>query len=321
MATSTARELADHTHSREGSPGDRRWLDVAVLWVASVSAYALILFLLAQFQAQQLQAWEMEQIASALRDGNLEQAAMYGANPIAYLFPTDLVIKFALIGLAVVALAWTGRRALAWALPFGAALVSISPAWGTGVPLPRPLGDSGDWSFWGSLVLEPASRSVDGVATWPLILGVAVETALLILPLVAAPARRASVTMAAAFRRSAIPTVVVAVAALASIEFPSTEELYQVPAAVLVLGFVAGAVATGAGSALVRLPAAVAVPAIIGPILLPDFSTNTGQYVMQSLACAVGALFIVLGTLAAPWVHERFTAMRQQRDSEIAAVT
>jgi hypothetical protein len=282
-----------------------------VLWVAAVSAYALILFLLAQFEMQQLQAWEMEQLVSALRDGNLELAAVLGASPLVFAYPTGLIVKFALVGLAVVALAWTGRRALAWTLPFAMALVSISPAYSsTGTPVPHPLSGGDQGNLWGSLVLQPAMRSYDSVATWPLLLGVAVQTSLLLLPLVAAPARRAVVPMASAARRVAIPTAAVAVVALASIEFPSVDELYRVPASVLVLGLVAGAVATGAGSAWLRLPAAVTVPAIIGPIILPNFNSNTGQYVTLSLAVAAGALIVVLGTLAAPWMYMRFTALR-----------
>lgn len=310
-------QVRDH----QESPGNRRWLDVTVLWVATVSAYALILFLLAQFQMQQLQALEMEQIVSALRDGNLEQAAVFGVSPVVFLYPTAMVVKYALVGLAVIALAWTGRRALAWTLPFAMALVSISPAYSsTGPSVPHPLSGGDQGALWGSLVLQPAIRSVDSVATWPLLLGVAVQTSLLLLPLVAAPARRAAVPLASAARRAAIPTVAVAVVALASIEFPSTDELYRVPASVLVLGLVAGAVATGAGSAWLRLPAAVAVPAIIGPIILPDFNSTTGQYVMLSLAVAAGALFVVLGTLAAPWMYERFTAFRHADSAPVASV-
>jgi hypothetical protein len=114
--------------------------------------------------------------------------------------------------------------------------------------------------------------------------------------------------------------VVVAVVSLASIEFPSVDELYRVPAAVLVLGLVAGAIATGAGSAWLRLPAAVAVPAIIGPIILPDFNSTNSQYVVLSLGCAAGALFVVLGTLAAPWIHERFSALRHSKSTATASV-
>lgn len=280
-----------------------------MLWVAALGAHALTLFLLAQFQVQQMQAWELEQMVSALRAGDLENAAMYGVEPLTLHYPTELVTKFALVGLAVIALAWTGRRALAWALPIAVALVSISPAYGSAAP--HAIADQGDWNLWGSLVLQPATSRTDDVSTWPLILGVGVQTALLLLPLVAAPARRAAVPMASAVRRAAVPTAAIALVAMAAIEYPTTDELYRVPAAVLVLGFVAGAVATGAGSAWLRLPAAVAVPAIIGPIILPDFSNNTGQYVMLSLAVAAGALLVVLGTLAAPWAHDRLTALRR----------
>lgn len=311
MTTPTRTSPSTNERDRYEASGSRRWLDVAVLWVAAVSAYALVLFLLAQFELQRLQAWEMEQLASALRDGNLEQAAVLGASPLVFAYPTGLVVKFALVGLAVVALAWTGRRALAWTLPFAMALVSISPAYSSnGTPVPHPLSGGDQGALWESLVLQPAMRSYESLATWPLLLGVAVQTSLLLLPLVAAPARRAVVPLASAARRAAIPTAAVAVVALASIEFPSVDELYRVPASVLVLGLVAGAVATGAGSAWLRLPAAVAVPAIIGPIILPDFNSTTGQYVMLSLAVAAGALFVALGTLAAPKMHVRFTALR-----------
>ena len=232
MTTPTRTNPSTIERDHDATPGSRRWLDVAVLWVAAVSAYALILFLLAQFQMQQLQAWEMEQLVTALRDGNLEQAAVYGASPLVFVYPTGMVVNFALVGLAVVALAWTGRRALAWALPFAMALVSISPAYSsTGPSVPHPLSGGDQGTLWGSLVLQPAMGSVESVATWPLLLGVAVQTSLLLLPLVAAPARRAAVPLASAARRAVIPTAAVAVVALASIEFPSTDELYRVPGA------------------------------------------------------------------------------------------
>jgi len=311
MTTPGSADSSTVERDRNEIPGSRRWLDATVLWVAAVGAYALTLFLLAQFQMQQFQAWEMEQLVSALRDGNLELADVLGASPLVFAYPAGLVVKFALVGLAVVALAWTGRRTLAWALPFAMALVSISPAYSsTGPPVPHPLSGGDQGNLWGSLVAQPAMRSYDSLSTWPFFLGVAVQTSLLLLPLVAAPTRRAAVPLASAARRAAIPTAAVAVVALASIDFPSVDELYRVPASVLVLGLVAGAVATGAGSAWLRLPAAVAVPAIIGPIILPDFNSTTSQYVMLSLAVAVGALFVVLGTLATPWMYGRFTALR-----------
>jgi hypothetical protein len=321
MSTPDAAATPVEIRDSEESPGTRRWLDVGVLWVAAVGAQALIIFLLAQFQLQQGQAWTLDQIASALRAGDIERADGLGSSPWSFVYPTELLIRFSLVGLAVIALAWTGRRALAWALPFAVAIVSISPAyWGHGALAPHPLGEGADWNLWGSLVLRPATPNVDGVPTWPLVLGVAVQTALLLLPLVAAPARHAVVTMASAFRRAAIPTAAVALVVMASVEYPSVDELYRVPGAALVLGFVAGAVATGAGSAMARIPAAIAVPAIIGPILLSNFSDNTRQYVLLSLAIACGAAFIVLGTLAAPRVHERFTTLRHADPAVPASV-
>ena len=56
MTTPTRTNSSTIERDHNETPGSRRWLDVAALWVAAVSAYALILFLLAQFQMQRMQA-------------------------------------------------------------------------------------------------------------------------------------------------------------------------------------------------------------------------------------------------------------------------
>lgn len=300
--------------------GTRRWSDVLVLWVAAVAAQALILFLLAQYQLQQVQAMHAEVVASLIGQEKLEAAAQWAAEPAYLYYPTAALVQFALVGLAVVITAWVGRRPLAWLVPFGVALASIAPAYTSRGPLvPQPISELGDTSLWGALGVAPAQNSVEGVPTWPLLLGVAVQTALLLLPLVAAPMRRAPLSMAVAARRAALPTVAVAILAVATIQYPSTDDLMRMPVAIALVGLLAAGIATGAGSPWLRLPAAVLAPAFVGPFVIPIDTTDALQDAVLGVGVAVGAAVIVLGTLATPWVDAQLAALRHRSGPEVPA--
>ncbi len=301
------------------SPSPRRWLDVLVLWVAAVGAQALILFLLAQFQLQLSQTLKMQQIVELVARGELASAKRYGAEPDYLYFPTGVLVQFALVGLAVVLLAWTGRRALAWALPFALAVLSISPAYVSQGPISvKPIGEGGDWFLWASLVQPPTPEPSGDTSTWPLILGVVVQTALLLMPLIAAPVRRAPVSLATAMRWTALPATVVAVISLTTLELPTTTQVYAVPLAAFLLTLLAGAIATGAGATWQRLAAAVAVPAFLAPLVMPTATTDLRQDVGLGLMATAASASVIFVLFAVPELHRRVQEWRTPGHDAVA---
>lgn len=306
MASSLRIDSSTIEHDSDEQSGNRQWLDVAVLWVAAVSAYALILFLLAQFQLQRMQAWDMEQIASALRAGNIEQATMYGDSSLAFYYPTSLLVQFAVIGLVVIATAWMGRRAIAVALPLAVTIASLAPAyWGDGSFAPHPLGEN-DMNLWGSLVSEPAMNSYNTLPLWPLLLGSAVQLTLLLLPLVAAPPSRAMLSAKEVLYRSAIPAAALATVALALVDAPSAEEIFRAPLVAVVLSVLVTALASGRGPIRLRIGAAVAIPTVLAPIVLSTSLDNAAQGWMLAVAAAAGSVFVLTITAALTWLLKRF---------------
>jgi hypothetical protein len=288
---------------RSGAPNTsrKRWSDALVLWVAALAAQALVLFLLAQFTLQQQLAWDSELISVAISRGDVEAAESLASQPAYLLFPASVLVVFGLVGLAVLALAWTGRRTLAWLLPFGIALASIGPAYRSpGSSAPQPISElRSDWLGWGSLVAAP-TQELSSASTWPLLLGVGVQTALLLLPLVAAPVRRAEVPLSTAVRWAAVPTAVLMIVSLAFTPYPGADDLYRLPLAAAAVGLLAGAMATGVGTPWLRLPASVLVPAVTGLTMITLEPTDALQGVVHGALIATGALWIVLGTLVAP---------------------
>lgn len=303
------------------SRGVRRWTDVVVLWVAAVAAQALILFLLAQYQLQQLLTWENQVVVDLVRRGQLDAAAEWSAEPDYLYYPTGALVVFGLVGLAVVVVAAVGRRSLALAMPVMVAIASLAPAYNSrGPAVPQPLSDLQDGYSWGALAVGPAQAQAETASPWPLLLGVAVQTGLLLLPLVAAPRARADLSLVAAVRRSALPTLAVAIVAVAAIPFPTSTELVRVPAAVALIGVVAAAIATGLGPLWFRLSAAVVVPGILGPVILPMPGHDAGTTVVTGIAVGLGAGLIALGTLATPWIDGRLRALRSGRpDATLAS--
>ena len=305
----------------EVAGGRRRWVDVGVLWLVAVGAQALILFLLAQYQLQQAQTFKLETITRLISDGDLSSAQRFGGVPDFLYYPTEVLVQFALAGVAVVLLAWVGRRSLAWALPFGIAALSVSPAYVSQGPLSvLPIGEGDDWYLWASLALPPAAERPSDASTWPLILGVVVQTALLLMPLIAAPVRRAPVPLVTAVRWTALPAAVVAVVALATLELPTDTQLYSVPLAAFLLTCLVGAIATGAGGTWQRLSAAVVVPAFIAPIVMPFDTTNTRQDVALGLMVAALSALLVLAILALPSLDRRARRFAASSDDQVIPV-
>ena len=301
----------------EGRP--RRWTDAGILWAGAVGSQALILFLLAQFQLQQLQTLKMREVVDLIARGDLVSARRYGAQPDYFYYPTEILVQFALVGVAVILLAWTGRRAFAFALPVALVAVSIGPAYVSQGPTSvAPIGEGDDWNLWASLVMLPGSEQPGDASTWPLLLGVVVQTALLLLPLIAAPARQPAVPLSTAVRWATLPATFVAVIALATIEFPSANQLYTVPLAGFLLTLLAGAIATGAGGTWQRLAAAVAVPAFIAPIVMPIDTTNTRQDVGIGLIAAAVSALVLLAMFALPVVRHRLHEWRERGGETMA---
>jgi hypothetical protein len=297
------------------SGGSRRWVDAWALWLVAVGAQALVLFLLAQYQLQQLQTLKMREVVDLIARGELASARRYAAQPDYFFYPTEILVQFALVGVAVILLAWTGRRALAFALPVALVAVSIGPAYVSQGPTSvTPIGEGGDWSLWASLALLPGSEQPGNASTWPLLLGVVVQTVLLLLPLIAAPTRQPAVPLSTAVGWAAIPATFVAVIALATLEFPSANQLYTVPLAGFFLTLLAGAIATGAGGTWQRLGAAVAAPAFIAPIVMPIDTTNTRQDVALGLMVAAVSALLVLAILALPSLTRRATHLDAPTD-------
>jgi hypothetical protein len=181
------------------------------------------------------------------------------------------------------------------------------------------LGES-EWGLWAS-ALEPDGWLGESPPAGPLYLGLAVQLGLLLTPLIAAPARSAVVPLARAVRRAALPAAFVAIAALALIQFPSTDELYAVPLMALGLSVVAAAIVTGAGALWLRVPAAILVPAFIHPALVEDGPHYLGPTTVQMLMVACGSSVVVLGTLAAPKAHSILMRIRSVDHSDSVPAT
>jgi hypothetical protein len=113
----------------------------------------------------------------------------------------------------------------------------------------------------------------------------------------------------------------VAIAALALIQFPSTDELYAVPLMALGLSVVAAAIVTGAGALWLRVPAAILVPAFIHPALVEDGPHYLGPTTVQMLMVACGSSVVVLGTLAAPKAHSILMRIRSVDHSDSVPAT
>ena len=99
------------------------------------------------------------------------------------------------------------------------------------------------------------------------------------------------------------------VLALATLEYSSLSELYWMPLAAVAVGLLAGAIVTGTGSAWVRLPAAVGVPAILGAVVMPLNLSGAAPDAASGFGVAVAALIVAVGTDFAPNVHQWLTGL------------
>lgn len=291
---------------------DRRaWSMVVVLWGMSVALFAVILYLLAAFQAERIEAFNLQQLVAALREGNAEQVGAIQANITYFYYPTSVLAQFAALGLAVIVTAWLGRRAVAVALPFVVVLASLAPAyWGEGTLSPQPLGQ-GDMNLWGTLVAEPAQLSYAGLPIWPLLLGSFVQVTLLVVPLVPAPSRLAPLPAMDVMARALVPSALVALLALAFVPPPSAPELYRAPLIAVALALLVTALATGVGPLLVRIVAAIAVPTVIAPIALSSSLDNPAHGWLLAAVAAAGSVLVLVTTLGISWAKERFASRAQ----------
>ncbi len=285
------------------------WLRVVLVWAGAVAVFALVMYLLARGQLEDLRAHELGAMADAFRTGNLKQAAMYQSDPTLMLwYPTSVVIQFALLGLAVIATASMGRRSIAIAIPFVVLAASFAPAyWGEGGLAPQPLGHY-DNNLWAWLVSEPGMDKYAELPVWPLVLGSAVQVMLLLLPLVAAPAVKPLLSLSQVVARAIIPGLALAVLALALVPAPSADEIYRAPVLAIALAFFVTAITTGRGPVAVRLTAAVVIPAALTPIVLSTALDNNAQGVAFSAAAAAAAVVVLLFGFGLERLRSRLSA-------------
>jgi hypothetical protein len=267
-----------------------------LLWASAVSVYALVMFLLMRGQIEALRAWEQAAVADALRAGNVKQAAMYRPDDLVQLYPISVVTQFALLGLAVVATAWLGRKAIAVALPTVVMLTSFAPAyWGGGGLAPQPLGQD-DVNVWAWLVSEPGVDNYAQLPVWPLVLGSVVQVTLLVLPLIAAPAVKPLLTGAHVAARAALPALALAVLALALVPAPSASELYRGPVVAVALALIVTALATGHGHPAVRIALSVVIPSVVASIVLSSALARADDGLAIASATATASVIVLLMT-------------------------
>ena len=265
-----------------------------LLWAACVAGFALTVYLLARVQIEALRGWELDRLAAALRRGDLERAEVFQPDNLVFSFPTSIALQFALLGLAVIATAWLGRRAIAVALPFVVMLTSVAPAfWGDGAYVPTPLGEN-DLGIWTSLVMYSAGSSSAEWPVWPLVLGSVVQVVLLLLPLVAAPVVKPRFAVKKVAARAVLPALALAVLALALVPSPSSSELYRAPTVAIALAFFVVILSTGRGPLGVRLTAAVLIPTAIAPIVLSSALDDTRAGVAFTIVTAAASVITLL---------------------------
>ncbi|HEX5017831.1 MAG TPA: hypothetical protein VFX15_09635 [Actinomycetes bacterium] len=270
--------------------------------MGSVALFALILFLLSQHQLAALQARELERLSEALRLGNLEQASVIDASNLVSLFPTSVVVQFAVLGLAVIVTARMGRRAIAIALPFVVVVASLAPAyWGDGGLAPQPLGQD-DWNLWGSLVSDWVTP-YDALPVWPLVLGAAVQTVLLLLPLIAVPKTSAALPAKHVVVRSLIPAAVLAVVALTVVPPTDSAGVYRAPLIAVALTAFVIALLTGIGPASARIAAAIGVPTATAAVVIGNPLDQAFPVWTLTIGTALCASLIVAISYGDTWVR------------------
>jgi hypothetical protein len=79
------------------------------------------------------------------------------------------------------------------------------------------------------------------------------------------------------------------------------------PLAAVAIGLLSGAIVTGTGSAWLRLPAAVGVPAVLGAVVMPLNLSGAAPDAASGFGVAVAALIVAVGTVSAPSIHQWFT--------------
>lgn len=227
---------------------------------------------------------------------------------LAFYFPTSVLVQFALLGLAVLATAWLGRRWLAFSLPLAVMLASITHAyWGFGAVAPHPLGED-DLGLWSWLVLNP-ERDYSAMAVWPLILGAGLQTLLLLVPLLAAPTTgSAPLPTKDVLLRAAAPAVGLALIALALVPPPTGESLLKAPMCVVALTYFVLALVTGDRPLWARVSSAVAIPALLAPVVLSPYLDNPAHGAVMALMTAVSSVLVLSITGGVEWARSRRTA-------------
>lgn len=287
------------------------WIKVAALWAACVGLFGLVLLLLSVIQQEQIRAYDLStQLARVVAGKDLLQVE----DSIQLWYQTSTLVQFAAVGLAVLATAWLGRRVLAAALPLIIAISSLAPAYfGQGTLAPHPIGES-DSNVWGSLVLQPTISPVE-TATWPLYLGIAVQTALLLLPLLAAPRTAAPMPSHDTLVRAAVPAAILALLALALLEPEAGSTLWHVPAIAAALTYLVLFLAEGTRPRGLRILAAIAIPTVLAPVVLESALENPAHGYLAAALVAISSAAVLAYTGVVRMARDHQDGADQETDS------
>lgn len=203
--------------------------------------------------------------------------------------------------------AWLGRRALAFAVPFVVMLASMAPGyWGNGSLAPQPIGEY-DLSLWGWLVFN-RHQDYSSLPIWPLVLGSCVQLGLLLVPLVAAPSmRRAPLPTRDTLLRTAVPAAGLALLMLALVQPPDGEAVLKASLCAVALTYFVVALAAGERQTWARLTAAVAIPAMLAPVVLSSYLDDPAHGAVMVAATALSSALVLFIIGAMQWARTRGT--------------
>ena len=246
----------------------KRWSHALAAWLGCVLAFGLILQLATWWTLSREHARAVDRLVDAVATGDTQRARMLADGLTSWswtvAFPWLELAGFALVGLTVLALARAGSRWCAVALPFVFALVSIRELafWQGGGLSPVPFGEMGgilDWSPW-TMLLDDPSFGVTGTAP-AMLIGTAVQTVMLLIPLVLTPRMTPRIELSQVVQRLAVPAITVTGLGLF---FTSTDVFtgLRTTAAALTLVALSGLLNAADTSRRLRIPAAIVLPSV-----------------------------------------------------------
>ena len=292
------------------SPRRKQELVAGGAWLTGVVLFGLVLWVVVTREALRgLERMRQYDLRAYLQTHDLHMLITNVHEP-AWVpgVPWLAVAGFAVLGATALALAWTGRRAVALALPLVVAALSLGPSLlgarnGTGL-VPHPFGDAeSDFAIWTLLPVVDWLKQPLLLPTWPYLLGSALQIALVVLPVLLMPRRRAvlPLTEVVALVAPLLGLVVVVQLMWTTSLFDVRQLLPGLLGGTVVL--VSGLIATGDGRRWLRLPAAALLPGALAAFLLPlmalpEWSAFVGfpHAVWVSLSVVTTAFVVALQT-------------------------